>query len=161
MLLQNCMLYIYNFLEIKPCLINSQTLKMICQVESFLCPDKQGTPEEGRRIQQPKRCVSINNNKDEDNSPKNHSQNIAESWLFSWKIVTFSIDLNIIFTRYYLCRNSLSRISIAISKLATEIERWLIIFCTYPLRWFLRVMSVRDLLLVFRTQFWNSLENFK
>ena len=27
---------------------------MISQVESFLCPDKQGTPEEGRRIQRPK-----------------------------------------------------------------------------------------------------------
>ncbi len=39
-----------------PCLINSQTLKMISQVESFLCPDKQGTPEEDGRIQQPKRC---------------------------------------------------------------------------------------------------------
>ena len=30
------------------CLINWQTLKMISQVESFLCPDKQQTPEEGR-----------------------------------------------------------------------------------------------------------------
>ena len=29
-----------------PCLINSQTLKRISQVESFLSPDKQGTPEE-------------------------------------------------------------------------------------------------------------------
>ena len=58
------------------CLINSQTLKMISQVESFLCPDKQGTPEEGRRIQQPKHCVTTNDNKDEENSPKNHTQNI-------------------------------------------------------------------------------------
>ena len=41
---------------------------MISQVESFLYPDKQGTPEEGRRIQRPKRCE--NNNEDEDNSPK-------------------------------------------------------------------------------------------
>ena len=28
---------------------------MVSQVESFLCPDKQGTPEEGRTIQWPKR----------------------------------------------------------------------------------------------------------
>ena len=39
-----------------PCLINSQTLKTISEVESFLCPDKQETPEEGRRIRWPKRC---------------------------------------------------------------------------------------------------------
>ena len=38
-----------------PCLMNSQTLKMISLVESFLCPDKQGTPEEARTIQWPKR----------------------------------------------------------------------------------------------------------
>ena len=31
-------------------------IETISQIESFLCPDKQGTPEEGRRIQQPKRC---------------------------------------------------------------------------------------------------------
>ena len=48
---------------------------MISLVESFLFPDKQGTPEEGQRIQQPKCCVSTNNNKDEDNSLKNYSQN--------------------------------------------------------------------------------------
>ena len=41
---------------------------MISHVESFLCPDKQGTLEEGWRIQQLKRCEK--NNKDEDNSPK-------------------------------------------------------------------------------------------
>ena len=41
---------------------------MISPVESFLWPDKQGTPEEGRRIQRPKNCEK--NNKDEDNSPK-------------------------------------------------------------------------------------------
>ena len=41
---------------------------MISQVETFLYPDKQGTPEEGRRIQWPKRCEK--KNKDEDNSPK-------------------------------------------------------------------------------------------
>ena len=33
-------------------------LKMISLVESFPYPDKQGTPEEGRRIQRPKRCVT-------------------------------------------------------------------------------------------------------
>ena len=42
---------------------------MISQVESFLYSDKQGTPEEGQRIQQPKH-VSTNNHKDEDNSKK-------------------------------------------------------------------------------------------
>ena len=58
-----------------PCLINSQTLKMISQVESFLCLHKQKTPEEGLRIHRPKQYVSIHHNKDEDNSPKNHNQN--------------------------------------------------------------------------------------
>ena len=53
------------------------TLKIISLVESFLCPDKQGTPEESRRIQRPKRCVSTNSNKDEVNSPKNYTQNDA------------------------------------------------------------------------------------
>ena len=42
--------------------------KMISQVESFLCSDKQGTSEEGRRIQRLKRCEE--NYKDEDNSLK-------------------------------------------------------------------------------------------
>ena len=42
-----------------------QTLKMNTYVESFPYPDKQGTPEEGRRIQRPKRCATTNNNKDE------------------------------------------------------------------------------------------------
>ena len=45
--------------------------------ESFQCPDKQRTPEEGGMIQRPKRCVTTNNNKDEDNSLKDHTQNIA------------------------------------------------------------------------------------
>ena len=45
----------------------SQTIKMVFQFESFLCPDKQGTPADGRRIQWPKRCEK--NNKDNDNSP--------------------------------------------------------------------------------------------
>ena len=51
-----------------PCLINSQTVKLISQVESFLCPDKQGTPKEGRRIQWPKHCEK--NNEGKDNSLK-------------------------------------------------------------------------------------------
>ena len=51
--------------------------KIISQVESFLCPYKKETLEEGWRIQQPKHCVSTNNNKDEDNSLKNHNQNNA------------------------------------------------------------------------------------
>ena len=65
-----------------PCLINSQTLKMISQVESFPSPDKQGTHEEGWRIQQPKHCVSIYCNKDEDKSLKNHNQNNQNSWSY-------------------------------------------------------------------------------
>ena len=51
---------------------------MISQVESFLCPDKQGIPEEGRRIQQVKHFVKTNNNKDEDNSLKNNTQYIIQ-----------------------------------------------------------------------------------
>ena len=50
---------------------------MISQFESFLRPDRQETPEEGRRIQQLKHRVKTNNNKDEDGSPKKkyHTQN--------------------------------------------------------------------------------------
>ena len=40
----------------------------VSQVESLLSQNKQGTPEEGRRIQRLKRCEK--NNKDEDNSLK-------------------------------------------------------------------------------------------
>ena len=54
-----------------------ETKKMISQAESFLCSDKQETPEEGQMIQRLKCCVTTNNNEDEDNSPKNHTQNIA------------------------------------------------------------------------------------
>ena len=60
-----------------PCLSNSQTLKMISQVEKCLCPDKQGTHEEGQSIRRLKH-VSTKNNKDEDNSPKNHTQYIVQ-----------------------------------------------------------------------------------
>ena len=55
-------------------LFNQQTLKIISRIESFLCPDKQGTPKEGWRIQRPK-CLSIHHHKDKDNSPKNNNQN--------------------------------------------------------------------------------------
>ena len=41
---------------------------MIFLVESFLCPDKQGTPKKVRGIQQRKHFDK--NNKDEDNCPK-------------------------------------------------------------------------------------------
>ena len=61
------------------CLINSGTLKMISQVESFLCSDEQGTPEEGQRIQWPKHYVTTNNNKAEDNSLKNHTKYCTSS----------------------------------------------------------------------------------
>ena len=65
-----------------PCLIYGQTLKMISQVEPFLCTDKQRTTEGGWRIEWPKCCVSINNNKDKDNSLKNYTQNIAHQASF-------------------------------------------------------------------------------
>ena len=48
---------------------------LISLVELFLYLDKQGTPEVGRWIQRPKRCVLTYHYKDEDNSPKNHNQN--------------------------------------------------------------------------------------
>ena len=56
-----------------PCLSghrNDSTREIIfkSQVESFLFPDKQGTPEVGQKIQWLKCCE--NKNKDEDNSPK-------------------------------------------------------------------------------------------
>ena len=43
-----------------PCLINSQTLIIISQIESFLCPDKKNcTPEDVRRIQRPKAVFQL------------------------------------------------------------------------------------------------------
>ena len=75
-----------------PCLTNSQTLKMISLVKSFPYLDKQGTPEECQWIQRPKRCVTTNNNKVEDNNPKSSKQNTTHqassqkfrqiAWLF-------------------------------------------------------------------------------
>ena len=64
-----------------PCLTNSQTLKMISQVKPYLYPEKQRTPEEGRRMQQPKRCVLNSNNKHEDNSPKKITHKISFCFL--------------------------------------------------------------------------------
>ena len=51
----------------------------IPQVESFLHPDKQGTPEEGRGIQRPKRFEK--NDNDEDNSPKTLTDKYHRAWL--------------------------------------------------------------------------------
>ena len=73
--------------------------EIISQLESCPCPDKQGTPEEGRRIQRPKRWITTNNNKDEGNSPKNNAQNIAHqasSQKFR-QIILF--DINHLFVR--------------------------------------------------------------
>ena len=66
-------------------------LKMISQIQSFICLDKQGTLEEGRGTQQPKRCEK--SNKDKENSPKtltdkNHQalsqkfRQLIDSWAF-------------------------------------------------------------------------------
>ena len=52
---------------------------MISQVKSFPYLDKQGTPEEDRRIQRLKRCALAKNNKDEDNSPKNNTKYYTSS----------------------------------------------------------------------------------
>ena len=49
----------------------SQTLKMTSQAELFLYPDKQGTFLEDTMA----KTFSTNNNKDKDNSQKNHCQN--------------------------------------------------------------------------------------
>ena len=49
---------------------------MISQIKTFLRPDKQGIPEESRRIERPKRCVKTKNNKDEDKGPKKETQDI-------------------------------------------------------------------------------------
>ena len=74
---------------------------MISLVESFPYPDKQGTPEENRRIQRPKRCISTNNNKDVDNSPKNHTQNIVSNSLFFY-LASYFIYLYFFYLSIYL-----------------------------------------------------------
>ena len=51
-------------------------------MKSFPYPDKQETLEEDRRIKQLKDYVTNNNNKDEDNSPKNSAQNITHQTSF-------------------------------------------------------------------------------
>ena len=55
---------------------------MISHVKSFLIPYKRGTPEEGHKTQRQKRFVKTNNNKDEDNCPKNNTLNIAPDFTF-------------------------------------------------------------------------------
>ena len=57
------------------------------QFESFPCPDKQGTPEEGRRIKQLKRCVTTNNNKEKDNSLKKKIHKILHNILLARIVV--------------------------------------------------------------------------
>ena len=77
-----------------------KSIKMISQVESFLCPDKQGTPEEGRRIQRPKRCKK--NNKDEHNSPKT----LTKKKLYKLLVFTFEMfrwSFYFLFSIYNLC----------------------------------------------------------
>ena len=71
--------------------------------DCVLYPDKQGTPEEGRRIQWLKRCVSINHNKDKNSSPKNHNQinthqaSCPKFWqirlFLEWKLWDFIIEV--------------------------------------------------------------------
>ena len=56
---------------------------MISQVESFLYLDKQETSEEGRKIHQPKHCVSNYHLKNKDNSPKNYNQNSVYLYIFT------------------------------------------------------------------------------
>ena len=56
---------------------DQQTLIMISRAESFLCLDKYETLEESQSIQRPKLWVSINHNKDENNSLKSQKQNNA------------------------------------------------------------------------------------
>ena len=115
--------FIYNYLEIKLYLINSQTLEIISQVESFLWLDKQGIPEKGRRIQRPKCHDSIKHYKYEDNSPKNHKQNnihqnsfqkfgtirffsiitYTSSCALNYKSATDGDSDNILYFEYILC----------------------------------------------------------
>ena len=79
-------------------LFDQQTFKMISQVESFLCPDMQGTPEEVRRIQRPKRCVSTYPNKD---GKKNYNQNNThQTSSQKFRLVDFYWDLHL-----YSCTN--------------------------------------------------------
>ena len=100
-----------------PGLINSQTLKRISQVASFLWPDKQATPEESRRTQWPKRYITTNNSKDEDNSSKNHTQNQAflsntKAIIFKQIYLTHRLGTN---KYYHIPENSRAALSIAIS----------------------------------------------
>ena len=76
-----CVLF-FRFCPHLYCYNNNKDEEMISQVRSFIYLDKQGTPEEGWAIQRPKHCITNSNNKDEDNSPKNNTQNIALYQLF-------------------------------------------------------------------------------
>ena len=60
-------------------MVSSQSFKMISKVELFLCPAKHVSSEEGQRIQRQKCYITTNNNKDEDNSPKNHNTKYTSS----------------------------------------------------------------------------------
>ena len=77
----------------KPILKVYQSLKIISQIESFPYPEKQGTPKEGQRIPRLKHCVKTKNNKDEDNSPKNNTQNIPNTNNLHTDLFDLSIGL--------------------------------------------------------------------
>ena len=72
---------------------------MISKVESFLCPDKQVTPEEDRRIQRPKRCEK--NNKDEENSPKTHTDKISLELFHSSTFLRIMFIFTLLFLRFF------------------------------------------------------------
>ena len=59
---------------------------MISQLKSFPYQDKQGTLEEGQRIQRLKYCVTNNNNKDEENSQKKKNHKIFVFYLKFYEI---------------------------------------------------------------------------
>ena len=87
-----------------PRLIYSQNLKIISPVESFLCPDKQGTPEEGTKIQRPKFCKR-KNNKDEDNSPKTltDKNHYASSQKFRQEMLIFVPNFGYQICNFIIC----------------------------------------------------------
>ena len=70
---------------------------MISQVESFLGPDKQGTPEEGRRIKRPKRYEKPPN-KDEDNSPKILTDKNHQALCLEFRQLIFLFITNNVYT---------------------------------------------------------------
>ena len=68
--------------------------------------DKQGTPEEGWRIQRQKHSVTTNDNKHEDNSPKNHTKYCSK----------FQTDNNKSVTWHFVIRQNLFWNSLCIQK---------------------------------------------